>query len=220
MYKKIILATIAILIAAGGYLVLSGTDERPSTTQTNNSNTPTAISEAEFNPLPINESFIATVAITNSEESYTGTLENDGKGTTRFSTTTNGASIDFYYLESGYIVCQNSECYTMPDTTSATGGFDVDEFSFKSDDIDKIRSTSTFVTTQPCDSGSCNVWSFTDEEGNSGTMYIAVDSSKIVKIESNNTDNSSATITYSYEPVDIKLPETTKELGLPSGSGL
>lgn len=217
--NKILIAILTLLVIGGGgaAFVMSQNDD---TNESSNSSSTTEekqtekkqSSTPEFNPLATaNESFKANMTVTSTDGSgtFTGLIEKDESGNTKFSGEQDGEKIEFYLTPKGkYIVCQDTECFSL---TGGTAPLDTSDFTASDADILKYKETAKFKGEQDCASGTCDAWEYVDEEGSNVTILISQKDQRVMEVQGSDEDGSSVVIKYEYTDVSVTLPENVQE---------
>ncbi|MDZ7744807.1 MAG: hypothetical protein U5K77_03585 [Candidatus Saccharibacteria bacterium] len=219
-----------LIIVVGGvfaYMYFTGDDvtnqqnqEEQATTDNNDRQTP----EPGFNPVDTEEvAYIATISGSDEDGEISGTIESDGQGSIVYKFTDNGTSSEMYVTPDGTYACQDgSDCVKFSnnneDSANSASPFNPDRFNFNEEDYNDFRDIATYEGSSPCSSGTCDVWSYVDEDTNTDTTtYIDNSSNRIVRIESDEA-NSSFVIEYDYDvSVTITPPENAQDLSNVNG---
>ena len=216
--KNIVIGVaVAALVAGGAYFALGrGDDTSNSDTSTNTSvSTEQASSDApSFSPKSTeNISFSATFESEGekAEDNLVGTLKNDGKGSFQFSATTaDSGEVEMYMLSDGSVVsCQSGLCFKSPVNTQTD--IDRSDFTLSDDEISKYQSTANYDGTASCPAGTCNVWSYTDEEGALTKVFVSRDTNLVSKLEASDAA-SKISMVFTYEDVTITVPANVQEI--------
>lgn len=218
MNKNIKIAVIAIvIIAAGaaGYLVMKnkdeGTDTSTKETTSINDKTTDENKTPEFNPLSTeNESFKATMEV--SEEDaviFEGDIERDTDGNIKFSGEQDGEFVEMYLKQDGtYIVCQGGACYSLSDGEKP---FTQSDFVASDEDIAKYKTTAKFIREDSCPAGTCDVWEYTNDDGEPAQVYISQEDRRVSRV-TGISEGSDLVIDYEYTDVSITFPENVQAL--------
>ncbi len=218
--NKTKLGIIIIVVVAGGLATWSLTkkdtkqqDNAVQTTQTANSET-TAEQSSEtpsFDPKATKDrAFVATLEGTSSNNVVlTGTIESDGKGTVHFSGTQAGDSVE-YYLDASqaFIFCQEGKCYRYGANQS---GLNIGDYEVSDEDIAKYKESATYVGTESCTTGTCEVWQYKDEEQTDTKIYINKNT-KLVSEVVGTKDGDTFKVVYEFKDVTVTLPTDVQEI--------
>lgn len=219
--NKAVVAILAVLIVGGGGAAYMLTREDDTSTESSNSTGANDTNDTEkksndapeFNPLAtIGESFTANMSIesTDGTGTFTGVIDKDADGNTKFSGEQDGETIEFYLTTDGkYIVCEAGECFSL---TGGDSPIAVSDFTATDEDIAKYKETASFKGEVDCLSGRCDSWEYQDEVGDLVTIYIDQDSKKVSEVRGTDEDGSKVVITYEYKDVTITLPENVQEI--------
>ncbi|MCA9323832.1 hypothetical protein KC992_01890 [Candidatus Saccharibacteria bacterium] len=220
MSRNVLIAIIAVLVIAGGgaAFVLTRSNDEDSTSGTNNASNSQSNDQSSnasnnegrtFNPkATASQAFVATISGTSEgSETLSGTIESDGQGNSHFIGTQAGQTAEYYTLSDGtYIFCQNGACYKASAENSAD---EADDYSFKEEDILKFRDTASYVGTDDCPAGTCDVWQVNDN-GTDTRIYIDTKTQYVSQVVGTQ-DGDTFKVVYEFKdnvtvtpPTDIK----------------
>lgn len=201
MKKKtvIIIAAIVVVLAAAGVTaaVVVNNQDKKTDTQNNSSNSDSSnVDTAKtFAPKNLAElAYVASSTTTVAGQTVTSTIESDGKGTTKTSSTVAGMVSETYITGNDVVSCVDGTCSkttvdpsTAPDTLAA--------------DTTKYRDSAKNAGSETIDGKTYQKWTITTEEAGEITYYID-DSNRVGRIVM-----STATIVYDYKDVSITVPQ-------------
>lgn len=207
----------AILIIGGGVYFATRSDDtsqnaesRQSTQTDENSGSQSEgeNSGMEFAAVAnLNEPFTADIMGSTESGDFTGKLEYDGQGNSKFSTTSANGSTEFYFVNDIYISCQAGECFSLPSTGPSP--FDIDNYAYSDEDFDKFKESTEYLGRQDCPAGTCDVWQ-ANENGLVTQIFISTQDKRISKVVGTENDIIT-TITYTFGPVTIEAPADVQE---------
>ena len=211
--KKTILIVVLVLVAllAIGFLLINDDNNGGEQSERQTSSEEQAEQETPVFNVSSTEStsFVASMeGETIDGESYEGQIEHDGRGNFYYGGSSGEQTFEFYSIDDRSIFCSDGACFEGPSTT-ATLPFSQDQIDITDDEIADYRDNASFAGTQACNSGSCDAWEITSDEY-TGTLLI--DSSGRVDRASWEGPEGNFTINYSYEPVEINLPENIQNV--------
>lgn len=201
MKKKtvIIIAAIIVVLAAAGVTaaVVVNNQDKKTDTQNNSSDegSNNNATSNTFEPKNLNElSYVATSTTTVADQTITSTIESNGKGTTKTSSTTAGMSTESYITGNEVITCIDGACSKTTVETDATS----DQLNA---DLSKYRNNATSAGNETIDGQSYKVWTVTGEAGDTIKYYLDNDN-RIARITMTNS-----TIVYEYKDVSFTVPQ-------------
>ena len=218
--NKAIIAIVAVLLIGGGgaaYFLAKDDSANESANSSKSESSDDAAKKSEdtpeFSPLAtIDDAFKAkmTVESTDGTGTFTGTIEKDKSGNTKFLGEQDGETIEFYLTAAGgYIVCEAGECFGL---TGGDSPISISDFTATDEDIAKYKETAKFKGEVDCASGKCDSWEYQDEVGDLVTIYVDQDTSKVMEVRGTDEDGGSVVIVYDYTDVTITLPENVQEI--------
>lgn len=204
MNKKtiaIIVAVIAVLAVAGVAIAInmnnnSDTTNNQAGQSSNNDSAANIDPSKEFNPQSLDTlSYVATSTTTVSGQTVESTIESDGKGVTKSSSTFGGMTTESYVTGDTVITCIDGECSSS--TVDATS----EEGAALAQDASAYKDSATHSGSEACPAGTCQVWKATGPAGD--VTYYIDDENRISKIV---MSGSNAETVYEYKDVSITVP--------------
>lgn len=203
MNKKtaIIIAVVVVVLAIAGVaiaLALNNQDNQSSNNQSNSSNEEANNTDPSktFSPKDISKlSYVATSTTTVAGQTVTSTIESDGKGTQKTSSTVSGMTTESYVTGNTVITCVDGTCSktTIDPSSEAT--------SQLAANASQYRDTATNTGSETIDDKTYQVWK---ANGPAGEVRYYIDSeNRIGRIAL----TSGTTIVYDYKDVSITVPQ-------------
>lgn len=219
MNKAIIALVAVLLIGGGGAAFFLTKDDSTSESSSNSSSESSEQADKksddtpEFSPLAtVDDAFKAEMTVTSTDGTgtFTGNIEKDKTGNTKFIGEQDGETVEFYLTaDGGYIVCEAGECFKL---TGGNSPIATSDFTATDEDIAKYKETAVFKGEVDCVSGTCDSWEYQDEVGDLVTIYIDQDTSKVMEVRGTDEDGGSVVIVYEYTDVTVTLPENVQEI--------
>jgi hypothetical protein len=216
MKVKLIGIILAVLVVGGGAgAFIMSRDSDDSKSSSNNSNTTKEETKTEsatptFSPKATkNQSFSATLEGTSEGDALTGTIESDGKGIIHFTGTQAGETAEYYVTSDGsFIFCQGTQCFK---SSASENSVSPDDYEVTDEDIAKYQSKATFLGSESCPSGTCNVWQYTDDENVKTKIYIDKDTDYVSQVVGEDGTDTFK-IVYNFKDVSITVPTDVQDL--------
>lgn len=201
MNKKtaIIIAIIVVVLAVAGAAIAFAMNQnnKSSNNQSNSSKESSKTDTSKtFSPKDISKlSYVATSTMTVSGQTVTSTIENDGKGTQKTSSTTAGMTTESYITGNTVITCVDGTCTkTSVDPSSESS-------NQLANNAAQYRDTAKNTGSETIDGKTYQVWKAT---GPAGEVSYYIDSeNRIGRI----VLASGATTIYDYKDVSITVPQ-------------
>jgi len=147
-----------------------------------------------------------------SEDSATvfeGEIERDTDGNIKFSGEQEGEFVEMYLKQDGtYIVCQGGVCYSLTDGEKP---FAQSDFVASDEDIARYKTTAKYIREDSCLAGTCDVWEYTNDDGDPAQVYISQEDRRVSKV-TGISEGSDLVIDYEYTDVSITFPENVQAL--------
>ena len=190
----VVLAIVGIAIA----LNMNKSGEGDASSKTNQSSSGSTSSNVDpakaFNPQPLETlSYVATSKTTVNGQTVESTIESDGKGVTKTSSSYGGMTTESYITGDTVVTCVNGEC------SASTVDANSEQSTALAQDASKYKDSATHVGAEDCPAGTCQVWKATGPAGD--VTYYLDDKNRISKIVM-----AQAETTYDYKDVSITVP--------------
>ncbi len=211
MGKQLLLIIGAVvLLGGGGFAVWQLQNDTDETSEEQASEQQVDESELAFVAEAMtNTAYVATISGQSPEGPIDAVMEHDGNDRFRFSTQQDGISGEFIITPTATYTCQDGQCMEF---AQGQQSLDIDprDFSYDEGDLEEFSTNAVRVGTEPCPTGTCNVWEITDEDEVS-RIYVDTDSSRIAQVTGSGADGE-FTITYEYRDVTIDIPENVQPM--------
>jgi hypothetical protein len=158
-------------------------------------------------------SYTATITEVQNGATSTMTLENDGKGNTKLTGTSNGSTINSISLN-GKTYIQNNGSGPWIEYSTGSNASTTDPTSNMNIGVGSSGITFKYLGTQSCSGLTCFKYSVADSVSPGATQYVLFDNSSYKLREWQYTDSSgsSTTMTVSYGTVNITTPSPVQAL--------
>jgi hypothetical protein len=215
MSKAVLIGIVAaaVIVVGGGaaYFLINNSSNSDSDNDTTSSSMTSDASTGgtpSFSPqTTTGTSFVAKLNGTTDGEAVTATVLYDGKGNSKYTSTSAGATAEVYITEDSYITCQDGMCYEV--NSRASRSIDSDDYTYSAEKNKEFQDIATYVGKDSCPAGTCNVWKV-EQDGNTTMVYVGNDN-RISKLTAESA-NSKFTYTYEYKPVTITVPTDVRTL--------
>lgn len=198
----IIAGAVVLIGGVGAYFALTGSkDSEQSMEHAARGSTPS------FAPKNLaGQSYVATLTGTQADgKSYTATIENDGKGTLKNTSTVDGKTTTTYTDNGTYITCVSEAlCYKLATPNTSTN----DQYTASDDKIAEWKKSISYEGKMDCDSGTCDMWKVSI--GGTDTEVMTDSTGRVVESKVTSNGNTFTTV-YVYKAVTITLPANVQE---------
>lgn len=219
MSKKLIISlVIGLLVIGGGVAVYIAFSDNGAGSSSNESSNGTALESnggRQFSPVPTTGlAFVATMNGTTSKgQSYSATIESDGKGSAHYKGETGSSPVEFYSTKDAYIFCSSGSCFKYGSGGTSTANQTPGQYSYSEKDFETFKQIANYTGRESCPAGMCDAWEISQQNGYKTKVLIS-DGNRVSQLHTEGPDGN-FTITYEYKDVTIKLPSNVKTLPSP-----
>lgn len=231
MNKNIIIAlVVGVLVVGGGVLAfVSMRDDSSDSANSDNNASSTTNLVSEDNPLGLDATSLeppyrATVDSEDSEGRTTNAvLEVDADGDISSVLTDDSQTIEVRSVAGATYTKDNEGNWTkFPATEASEAALDAGtiDTGFSDEDLEDIKQADIVDKgTGPCQAGTCRIYDYTDQDGSTGTVKVAVRNNRISELEVTTAAGEVNTIIFEYDSkIDVVAPENYTEFEIPDFS--